>query len=461
MIIERLLLPVFGVIFDNYTIMKNTLFTFFLLVGLGVQAQHSISGTFMPAKDYEWLIAYRLKPGTQNYIAQTKVQNGVFSLRIPENSLPGTYRLVYAVPQEEFYFDVIYNGKEDISLAFDSKNGVSFLSSEENILFNTYFKKIIALEQQIVDFYTNGNTNKKEYAVIVRQMHGLQNSYEVKSEGLMSNHFIKSNKPYIPVEYQSIHDYVNSKKERYFNALEIDNPILQASGFLTNKLANFVFTALPLETSTLLERQGAMISNVDIINKKISSINTKYKIHLYYTLWAQAAASDYTITSDYIYNTYLKDLSTEYGNQDKVNQIEEHNRLRMGAIAPDIKWSKSDSRYELSTLEGSGNYVLAFWSSTCSHCLRELPALHKELISNKDIKVVAIGLEDDDITWKQESARMPQFEHVLALGKWDSEYADLYAINRTPAYFILDKDKKIIAKPEDDKEVIEFLKALD
>ncbi len=441
--------------------MKNTLLTFFLLVVLGVQAQYSISGTFMPAKDYKWLIAYRLKPGTQNYIAQTKVQNGVFSLKIPEKALPGTYRLVYAVPQEEFYFDVIYNGKEDISLAFDSNNGVSFLNSKENILFNTYFKKIIDLEQQIVDFYTQGNTNKKEYAVIAKKMHSLQKSYEVKSEGLMANHFIKSNEPYIPKEYQSIHDYVNSKKEGYFNALEFDNPILQASGFLTNKLVNFVFTALPLEANTRKERQEAMISNVDIINKRISPINTKYKVHLYYTLWAQAASNDHTKTADYIYDTYLKALSTEGGNQDIVVQVEEHNRLRIGAVAPDIKWTKSNTKYELSTLEGAENYVLIFWSSTCSHCLRELPALHKELKNNKKIVVVAVGLEDDDITWKQESARMPQFEHVIALGKWDSEYANLYAINRTPAYFILDRDKKIIAKPEVDKEVIEFLKGLD
>ncbi len=456
-----MLLPVFGTIFDNNTIMKNTLLTFFLLVAFNVQAQHSISGTFMPAKDYKWLIAYRLKPGTQNYIAQTKVQNGVFSLKIPENSLPGTYRLVYALPQEEFYFDVIYNGKEDISLAFDSKNGVSFLTSKENILFNTYFKKIIDLEQQIVNYYTQGNTNKKEYAAITKRMNGLQNSYEVKSEGLLANHFIKSNKPYIPDAYQSINDYVDSKKEGYFNALELENPILQASGFLTNKLVNYVFTALPLETNTLKERQEAMISNVDHINERISTINTKYKVHLYYTFWAQAAANDYTTTSDYIYNEYLKALSTEEGNLDIIAQIEKHNRLRMGAVAPNIKWANNNTEYELSTLEGAENYVLVFWSSTCSHCLRELPTLHNELKKNKKTIVIAVGLEDDDITWKQESARMPQFEHAIALGKWDSEYADLYAINQTPAYFILDKDKKIIAKPEDDKEVMTFLKEVE
>ena len=437
--------------------MKNALFTFFLLATFGLQAQYSISGTFMPAKDYKWLIAYRLKPGTQNYIAQSKVQNGVFNLKIPENAKPGTYRLVYAVPQEEFYFDVIYNGKEDIALAFDTKNGVSYLTSKENILFNTYFKEIIDLEQQIVDFYVRGSTNEQEYFSITKQMRDLQNSYELKSKGLMANHFIKSNEPYIPGEYQSVHDYVNGKTEAYFNSLEIDNPILQASGFLTNKLVNFVFTALPLETTTLNERQDAMIANVDIINRKTAAVNSKYKVHLLYTLWAQASASDYNTTSDYIYDTYLKTLAIEAGNQEIVMQIEAHNRLRLGAIAPEIKWLKNGVQSSLRSLEGAENYIIVFWSSTCSHCLRELPALHNKLKNNENVKVVAVGLEDDDSTWKQESARMPHFEHVIALGNWESEYADLYAIDKTPTYFILDQDKRIIAKPESDKEIIDFL----
>jgi len=438
--------------------MKNALFTFFLLTTFGLQAQYSISGTFMPAKDYKWLIAYRLNPGTQNYIAQTKIQKGVFNLKIPENSKPGTYRLVYAVPQEEFYFDVIYNGEEDISLAFDSRNGVSYLTSKENIFYNTYFKEIIGLEQQIVDFYTQGKTDEKEYSSITKQMHELQKSYELKSEGLMANHFIKSNKPYIPREYQSVNDYVNGKTDAYFNTLDIDNPILQASGFLTNKLVNFVFTALPLETFKLKEKEKAISANVDIINKKTVVVNTKYKAHLFYTLWAQASANDYNTTSDYIYNTYLKRLATEVGNQEIVDQVEEHNRLRLGVIAPEIKWQKNGVQSSLKSLEGAENYVLVFWSSTCSHCLRELPVLHDELKNNQYVKVVAVGLEDNDSTWKQESAKMPHFNHAIALGKWESEYADLYAINKTPTYFILDKAKRIIAKPENDKEVVAFLK---
>jgi len=437
--------------------MKNPVLLFFLIIAFGVQAQYSISGTFMPAKDYKWLIAYRLKPGTQNYIADTAVQNGEFSLNIPENSLPGTYRLVYAVPQEEFFIDVIFNGKENIEFSFNVTEGVSFITSEENKLFNSYFKNINDLEKQFARYYTDQKTEVNEYRSIARQMKYIQKTYEDKTRGMMVHDFIKANHPYIPLDYESVFQYINNKKEAYFENLEFNNSILQASGFLTDKLANYVFTAIPLDATTKNEAENAQIENVDTVSARILDLDAKYKVHLYYTLWAQAAASGHDHTSDYIYDSYLKKLLSIGENQEIGQQIEEHNRLRLGATAPNIEWDEDEIRSDLRNIDGADKYLLVFWSSTCSHCLRELPALHKELKNNENVQVIAIGLEDDSYSWEDESSRMPDFIHVIALGKWESEYAELYAIDQTPTYFILDKDKKIRAKPEDDKAVVELL----
>ena len=42
------------------------------------------------------------------------------------------YRIVYAAPQEDYNFDIIYNGKEDVEFTFNSETGVHFLKSSEN-----------------------------------------------------------------------------------------------------------------------------------------------------------------------------------------------------------------------------------------------------------------------------------------------------------------------------------------
>ncbi|NND80206.1 MAG: TlpA family protein disulfide reductase [Maribacter sp.] len=288
-------------------------------------------------------------------------------------------------------------------------------------------------------------------------MDQIQKMYEEKTAGMMVHVFVKANHPYIPSNYDSVFQYVKNKKDTYFEALELNNTVLQASGFLSDKLTNYVFTALPLDTTTKDETESAQIENVDTVSTRIQDLDSKYKLHLFHTLWAQAAASSFDHTSDYIYDTYLKKLLAHGDNQEIGQQIEVHNRLRIGATAPNIEWGENESRNDLRNLEGADKYLLVFWSSSCSHCLRELPALHKKLKNNDSIRVIAIGLEDDNLTWKAESSKMPHFEHVIALGKWESEYADLYAIDQTPTYFILDKDKKIRAKPESDKAVVELL----
>ena len=437
--------------------MKKLLLIIAIFIGFQINAQHTISGTFSPAKDYKWLIAYRLKPGTQSYVVDTAIKNGVFELKIPENAKAGTYRLVYAVPQEQFYFDVIYNGKEDITLAFDETNGVSFFNSKENILFNTYFKEITDLEQQITHYYTSGNTNEKDFKTLTKELQTVQKSYEKRSVGTMAHHFITSNKPFIPKDIPPVNAYVEGKKKHYFDALQFDDTVLQASGFLTDKLLNYTFTALPLKAMTDKEKEEVMNANITTVNDKLANIGDSYKMHLYYSLWTQAAGSGYNLTSDFIYHTYLKKLANNNDGKKIIGQIEVHNRLRLGAIAPNIKWEKDKDSYSLSTLKGAENYILVFWSSTCSHCLKELPALHKKLKDFDTVKVIAVGLENETENWTVETAHLPNFNHAIALGKWESAYAKIYNIQQTPTYFVLDKDKRIIAKPETDKDVVEFL----
>lgn len=438
--------------------MKRLIPLILCLFGYFVQAQHSISGTFSPSKDYSWLIAYRLKAGTQVYVADTAINDGKFALKIPENAEPGTYRLVYAVPQEEFYFDVIYNTKEDIQLAFDRDKGPIFTRSTENILFSTYFKGINAYQQQLIDYFSSGKSDNQTIKEIGTGLSNTQKSYEEKSESLMAYQFIKSNRPHIPTEDASIQDYVINRKKAYFEHLDFSNPVLQASGFLTDKISNYVFTALPLEQISQSQTEKEIQENIKTVTTKLEGIDDTYKFHIYYTIWGQAAASSFNETSDFVYSNYLKTLFDLTNNQKIKDEIEIHNRLRLGAKAPELSWKDGAIVKNLADLGGYKNYILIFWSSTCSHCLKELPALHKELTKYGNVKVIAVGLEDDEVTWRLESEKLSNFEHSIALGKWESNYAELYDIHATPTYFILDSDKRIIAKPGSDKDVVEFLK---
>lgn len=438
--------------------MRNILFLFVVFVVFSLNAQKTISGSFSPAKDYSWLIAYQLKPGNQVYVADTAIKNGQFTLQIPENAQKGTYRLVYAVPQDEFYFDVFYNGTEDINLNFNSRQGVEFTASKENILYGTYFDETSEAEQQLIDFYASGKANKPEFLKLTKKLENLQNSYEKKSEGLLVHHFIKANHPYVPVTYETVQEYIQNKKKKYFDKLDFNDSVLQGTEFLTSKLVNYVFTALPTEQSSESEISTAIRENIETAATRIQEVNEAYQFSLFYSLWKHASTSELNDTADFIYHECLKTMASSKENKELIDQIEITNRLRIGAKAPEIEWTSRGKPKKLSTLKSAKNYLLIFWSSTCSHCLRELPMLHKELMKRKGILTLAIGLEDDELTWRLESEKLESFEHAIALGKWESNYAKIYDIHRTPSYFILNENKEIIAKPENDIDVIEFFK---
>ncbi|NHF60605.1 TlpA family protein disulfide reductase [Flavobacteriaceae bacterium TP-CH-4] len=437
--------------------MKNKMGLLLLLMVASLQSQRSISGTFSPAEDFSWLIAYRLTPSGQSYIADTAVNNGEFTMALPENAEKGMYRMVYAIPQDEYYFDLIYNGAQDIGLRFDEQQGVSFSNSKENSLFKDYFTDINALERQLIDYYTEGQKDAVAFNTIITKLKTLQTSYEARANGLYAYDFIAANSPYIPEKIEPVADYVKNRKQHYFDAIDFGNPVLQASGFLEDKAVNYILTALPYKALSPVEAATVMKKNVDTLKQKMRGLPIAYQFGMFHTVWKRTATNQFDEVSDYIFNNYLQRMAHSIEEMKILDGIALHNRLRLGAVAPEIEWVDGTEVKKLSTLQGANQYLLIFWSSTCSHCLRELPALHKELTNRKGLKVIAVGLEDEETSWKEESTKLDQFEHAIALGKWESTYARLYGIQETPTYFILDDQKRIVAKPTNDQEVISLL----
>ncbi|TDT46646.1 uncharacterized protein DUF4369 [Maribacter spongiicola] len=437
--------------------MKVLISFFLLFTCLSIQAQGSISGNFSPPKDFKWLIAYQLTPNGERYIADTAVKDGSFTLEMPATAQAGMYRLVYAVPQDEFYIDVIYDKKEDVKFNFDLENGLTITNSDENKWYHEYFSKITAAQDKLIEFYETQNEPNKAYTGIIKEITTIQASFEEKHAATIAHRFIKANRSYIPEKFENLETFLKHKKQHHFDNLNSTDPILQGSNFLTDKFAAYVFSALPADISTKDILESEVAKNVKTTAEFITKTPIGFQEKAMHQLWKIAEANDMGTVQDYIFKNYLKKLAQTNNNQKLVDEIELASRLRIGAISPDITWVAKGKKHSLLTMEKAENYLLVFWSSTCSHCLKELPALHKELKDFDNLKIIAIGLEDDDVNWKEVSSTLPNFNHAIALGRWESDYANTFGIQSTPTYFILDSEKRFLAKPESDKEVVEFL----
>ena len=429
--------------------MKKLIFALLLLPTL-MLAQHKISGTFSPASSYKAAILYKLNPTSHEYINNADIVNGNFELSLDATLKPGMYRIVYAIPQDQYSFNFIYNN-EDIVFKYDLDHGATFQLSNENILLNTYKDKMHDVKSKINTFYATSNQDKAEFMACISELKTIQDKAETDSKGMLAHDFIVAEKPYIPTTFEDAPTYFNNYKKNYFKAIDFSNPVLQNSSFLMDSALSytFIFVDKQLENSSYK-------NNIDDVVRVTSKVKAIQKSILE-VLWNQFKERNNEEVANYISSTYLEKLLDPVKDKTLLTDMKTFQKTAIGTVAPDFSWPSKQGSDKLSQLSGKDYYVVTFWSSTCSHCFEELPVL-KDYIANKpNIQVLAIGLEDERPNWEKTIADYPEFTQIYGYGKWNNPTSVTYGVTGTPSFFVLDKDKKIIAKPEDVKELVTFL----
>jgi peroxiredoxin len=135
-----------------------------------------------------------------------------------------------------------------------------------------------------------------------------------------------------------------------------------------------------------------------------------------------------------------------------VNKIRERagilEPILIGKRAPNMYLT--DSSGKVYTLDGfkAKSTILYFWDPNCGHCQKETPKLYEFWEKNKsrgiDVFAVTIDRKPDD--WK----KYIREKKLNWLNVWDShtvtDFKNVYDIYSTPVIYILDENKKILAK---------------
>lgn len=425
-----------------------------------LMAQHTIKGTFSPAEDYPFAVLYKVTPTSTLYVANTQMdEEGNFQFDLDSTATQGMYRLVYALPQEEFNFDIIYNAKEDVSLTFNAETGVDFKASVENTLMSSYTNSMSLISQSIGNFYNQQSQDSSALISIFRTQKETQLEYEKAAEGTIVSDFIKANKPYVPKSYEDIATYITNIKKHFFDYVDFNNETLQSSNFLIDRVSNYVFGM----ASTNEDEIDIYKRNIDEVYSAMKKAQPEIKSTLLEIIWQQMVDTNFDSVANYISDRYLIKLAESLKDTELVNGLKQFKSLSLGNKAPefDVFIEENGERTPISMydLDVAEKYILVFWSSSCSHCLQEIPQLqaHLKSLNNPDYKVIAVGLEDDTYLWEREIAKYPEFLHVLGMGKWENKIGNSYNVNATPTYFVLDSEKKILAKPYDISALKEYI----
>ena len=123
--------------------------------------------------------------------------------------------------------------------------------------------------------------------------------------------------------------------------------------------------------------------------------------------------------------------------------------VAVGQVAPDFTLNTPEGNpLSMHSIKAKVK-VIDFWASWCGPCRGENPhvvAMYKEL-HPKGLEILSVSLDNDKDAWlKAIEDDQLTWNHVSDLKGWQSEAAQLYAVNGIPHLVVLDENNVIVAK---------------
>ena len=423
------------------------------LVSFSANAQDTLRVKMEPVEGYKWMMLYKINGAKQQYVSNANLEEGEFKLPIDEKFSPGTYRAFYDMDNGG-YLDFLYN-KESISVTFNPnlpEETAHFSQSEENKIYQSYLIAINNQQSKIDSLqatYFSAEDKKpfvKKYSKKVKETTDLQDYFEKESEGKLAQEFIKISRKYnSPKLLETPAQYLESLESHFFDYIDFDNKVLLNSSIFIDKAIEYIFFINGSEDSKIQNELREKAIN-DVMQKVGENYLVKSEI-LSALLYALAGQEELEMVA-FVKEKHYDILPIEHKDTKFISEINKMLSVSLGSVAPEITWKEGDKTMKLSDLDEDETYIVTFWSTTCSHCLKEIPELYEFTKEKDSVKVIAIALEDDKFGFDHHTDLMDNWINILGLNKWENKIARSYDIHSTPSYFVLDKDKKIVSKPE-------------
>ena len=151
----------------------------------------------------------------------------------------------------------------------------------------------------------------------------------------------------------------------------------------------------------------------------------------------------------------LQQVPANFSNDETIVRIkdltEKQKKTAVGTKFIDFEMQTPEGKtVKLSDYVGKGKVVLVdFWASWCGPCRREMPNLVEAYAKykGKNFEIVGVSLDQDAAAWKESISKLNMtWPQMSDLKFWQSEGAQLYAVNSIPHTVLIDGDGTIIAR---------------
>jgi thiol-disulfide isomerase/thioredoxin len=429
---------------------------------------YEINVTIRDLQDSTVFLAYHL--GDKQYIKDTakldRSGNGIFR---GQQTLPqGIYMIV--LPGRK-YFEILISDNQRFSLSCtfsDYFNTLKFTGTEENSAFVEYQKNWVTMQQTAIAISKRIQNNKQnnDSLKILGSVQKLQEenmkaylkSVVKANEGNFLGTLVKGLLPFdipkftIPVGYKNpdsirwVMNY-NYNKDHFFDNIDLNDERLIRTPLLYSRLDSFF-------TNVLIQSPDTINKEIDKLIKKCSS---NYKMFQFVSVYLFNHFRESEIMGHDAVMVKIADDIYLSGKADWVTrEFKDDLRKQIDLIRPNLIGKKAENMvmdsYKgifVSLYDVEKDFtVLYFWEPNCGHCQEATPKLKAYYDKPKDysLEVFAVCTTSDKEKW----TKYIEDNKLTWINGWDpkriSHFDFYYNVQSTPTIYILDKNKKIIAK---------------
>ena len=453
----------------------------FLLFGSPIFAQDSVYKIEVKVDNFQGKVCYLGYPyGPKKYLADTAEINsqGKFVFE-GEKPLDGGLYFIYSPAPESLYFDLIVAESEFV-LETDTLDLIANMktqgSLENEVFFN--FQRFMREKQVLGSDLSEKLKNSVEQVEkdqLTEQLKSLDADVKSFRSDLLAKYsttfvaaFIKST---IPIEVPEAPKDENGKdidpnfaykyyKEHYFDHIDFsDKKMLRTPGF-HEKIEDYLEKMTVKHPDSIISSAHTIIdkakANDEIFRYCVVHITSKYETSNIMGMDAVFVdlADNYYLSGD----AFWADSALTAKISDRVARLKPN---LLGKQAPRMNLldtlMQPTSLYSLN----ADYFVLYFYDPDCGHCKKKTPVL-KELYDTKlkdmGVEVVATNIKKEVDKWKKYIKEQKLNWINLADPNVRSNFRYEYNLETTPIIYVLDNQKKIIAKKLDVDQIEEFIK---
>ncbi len=442
---------------------------------LSAQTGYQIRISMKPFSASKIYLAYYY--GKMKAIADSTVLdaagNGVFQSKKP---LPGGIYFIVS-PRKEILFEVLIDKPQPFSIKADTSNlpfSVSFSGSPVNSQFQSYTTFATRTGKSIAAANAELATAKKtsDSVVIAAKIKKLDASLQQYRDSIIRKQpasilatlFKAIKEPQVPPAskhpggiYDSSYAY-QYYKTHYWDGIQFNDERLVRTPFFEPRLEKYFRDLVSMQADSIKKEVDAML-----LQARTSPEMFKYLLVHFVQKYINPEYMGQDAVFVHLFEKYINTGQADFFTP----QYKEFASRRAYSLMANLIGKPAanlfmvDSTGKETTLyDIDGEYVIVcFWDPTCSHCKEVVPkvdSFYKASWKQKGVKIYGVKVDGSRDEWIKfiKEHKLDDWVHVYQLPSQQEKdmaagkpgFRQLYDVYQTPMLYLLDKEKRILAK---------------